>query len=299
MNMRDILLARAMGGGSGSGGSGSGGASIDVTASVGQTIVVEEVDANVKPTKWKAAEYQPRTHWSEETVILPETTGVYSEDDSSFYIPFVELVGGTRYKIVYNGVEYISDCMDFREDGIGEILLGNVPLLEETGDNGLPFVCVMATDGVDGMGAVAPLDGAESVTISITEVAYTPIPVEYVTNAFPYYIEVTGSGTDDDPYVCNDTVANVEAAYTSGRSIALKRKGFADVNQSVYQTNMYLLSTVLERRGDGNSVSPFGLTFAFTFVANPTASSNSFTSNGLWLYPWNDGTYRVSNTMGG
>lgn len=33
---------------------GSGSASIDVTASVGQTIVVEEVDANGKPTKWKA-----------------------------------------------------------------------------------------------------------------------------------------------------------------------------------------------------------------------------------------------------
>ena len=45
---------------------GGGSASIDVTASVGQTIVVEEVDADGKPTKWKAAEYQPRTHWKEE-----------------------------------------------------------------------------------------------------------------------------------------------------------------------------------------------------------------------------------------
>ena len=35
---------------------GSGGSGIDVTAAVGQTIVVKEVDANGKPTKWEAAE---------------------------------------------------------------------------------------------------------------------------------------------------------------------------------------------------------------------------------------------------
>lgn len=52
MSLHDALLAKAFGGG-GSGGS----ASIDVTASVGQTIVVEEVDATGKPTKWKAADF--------------------------------------------------------------------------------------------------------------------------------------------------------------------------------------------------------------------------------------------------
>lgn len=36
---------------------GGGGANIDVVASVGQTIVVEEVDADGKPTKWKSADF--------------------------------------------------------------------------------------------------------------------------------------------------------------------------------------------------------------------------------------------------
>ena len=43
-----------------------GGASIDVTAEVGQTIIVKEVDINNKPTKWEATDYQPRTHWKEQ-----------------------------------------------------------------------------------------------------------------------------------------------------------------------------------------------------------------------------------------
>ena len=48
-------------------------ASIDVTAKVGQTIVVKEVDANGKPTAWESAEYQPRTHWEETITIKGET----------------------------------------------------------------------------------------------------------------------------------------------------------------------------------------------------------------------------------
>lgn len=38
-------------------GGGSGGTSIDVTAEVGQTIVVKEIDADGKPTKWESADF--------------------------------------------------------------------------------------------------------------------------------------------------------------------------------------------------------------------------------------------------
>ena len=72
MSLHDALLAKAFGGGSGGSG---GGTSIDVTAEVGQTIVVKEVDENGKPAKWESAEYQPRTHWSEDVIgdLVPHT----------------------------------------------------------------------------------------------------------------------------------------------------------------------------------------------------------------------------------
>jgi hypothetical protein len=255
----------------------SGGADIDVTAEVGQTIVVKEVDANGKPTKWKAAEYQPRTHYKTETVVLPETTAEYSEEDSGFLIPFVELIGGAQYKIVYNGVEYVSEILDARENGENEILFGNIPMMTETGDNGIPFMGGMLTDGESGIGIVVPTDGAESVTISITQVEYTPIPVQYVTNAFPYYIEIIGSGTEDDPYVCNDTVANVRAIYESGRDIKVRRR-----NGSISYAEGYLIYNML-------SVIKDSLYIQLSFGAVP--------ENYIALLPNEDDSFTVSTLL--
>ena len=46
-----------------------GGADIDVTAEVGQTIIVKEVDENGKPTKWESADYPLTVN-----EIIPQTT---------------------------------------------------------------------------------------------------------------------------------------------------------------------------------------------------------------------------------
>lgn len=269
----EMFLQRIAENGGGSGG-GGGSASIDVTASPGQIIVVEEVDANGKPTKWKAAEYQPRTHWTEETVILPEATADYAEEYDEFHIPFVELVGGAQYTIVYNGVEYISDCIDAREDGVGEIVLGNTPLLDETGDNGIPFVVAMVTDGTDGMGVVIPMDDSTSVTLSIKQVEHTPIPVQYLSNAFPYYIEVTGSGTTDDPYACADTVAEITAIYNSGRIIMARVTDGADRHQ-------YNLITA--------TITTAGMGFGFT-----TPMFGSYVHRVLQFMPQADGVFAIT-----
>lgn len=206
-----------------------GGTSIDVTAEVGQTIIVKEVDANGKPTKWESADYQPRTHYKTETVVLPETTGVFSEDDGTFILPFVQLIGGAEYKVVYNGVEYISQSVD---TGEGEILFGNTPLMVETGDNGIPFMGGMAADVEDSFGMVVPIDGAETVTLSITQVEYTPIPREYLANTV-YYIDVTGSGTTDDPYTCKETVQELARIYNSGQQM-VARTGVEENGVAIY-----------------------------------------------------------------
>ena len=284
---------RPVGGGFSGGGSG-----IDVTASVGQTIVVEEVDANGKPTKWKAVDYPleaeeliPQTTYAaqytssfgvygyvfefskniiagqkytvifdgtkynltakpatfngisvvyigndilagddtgepfclgvfegitpngmisligfdgnEHTIrmyteklslakmltttveVLPETTAEFSEEDGMFLLPFAQFVGGTKCKITYNGVEYISDIMDTTEYGGFEILFGNIPVIMETGDNGIPFIGVM--DTADEIGLLMPLDGSETVTLSIKQEEINKIPPKYIEDM--YHIE--------------------------------------------------------------------------------------------------------------
>ena len=52
----------------------------------------------------------------------------------------------------------------------------------------------------------------------------TKIPQKYIDygNAFPFTIEVTGSGTTDDPYKTDVSVVELSEAYNSGRIIQMK-----------------------------------------------------------------------------
>ena len=125
---------------------GGGSASIDVTASVGQTIVVEEVDADGKPTKWKAAEFQERTHWSEETVgdIVPHTafTPYLNENFGCTVHPVTpfELEEGKSYTVIFDGVEYACTAMPFSipANNMEGLFIGN-PVFAGGGNNGMPF----------------------------------------------------------------------------------------------------------------------------------------------------------------
>lgn len=117
--------------------------SINVTATVGQTIVVEEVDVNGKPTKWKATDYQERTHWEDEdgTVHKIDNKYINSEwmatkevsGDDTLHIPEQKISGSlwnnlkvslqlnSTYDVYINGVKYV--CVAKEEDGF--IILGN------------------------------------------------------------------------------------------------------------------------------------------------------------------------------
>jgi hypothetical protein len=207
----------------------------------------------------------------------------------------------TEYAVVYNGTKYSCKSVVVEEtEDVRTVTLGNLGALDAGATTSEPFVMLFLYYPSVGcsVNQFIGLDGSASVTLTITEVKHTPIPMQYMNNVFPYYIEVTGSGTDDDPYVCNDTVANVEAIYNSGRNIVVRVKGFSDSNETVRSTQNFSLSVAYERTGDENSLSPFGLTFGFTFVSQTTASSNSFRSACLWLIPLEDGTYRVSDRFG-
>jgi lysophospholipase L1-like esterase len=151
----------------------SGGSGIDVTAEVGQTIVVKAVDEHGKPTAWESADYQPRTHWTEEVEILPETKVDEPDEEGMLYIPAIVLVEGDEYTVTYNGVEYVSECVFF--NGCGG--LGNMPLALGTGDNGQPFV--ISTTDAD-FSLVMPMDGSTSVTLSISHRKARTIPIQYI-----------------------------------------------------------------------------------------------------------------------
>lgn len=193
----------------------SGGSGVDVTASVGQTIVVEEVDANGKPTKWKAAEYQPRTHWVEVVIEFPETQLAQSDEvfigEAQFDITY-----GEEYIVTYNGVKY--NCLPFTagEDNI----LGNGVVLG-LADNGLPFFAAVSGGGL----MVAPLDGAEAVTIKVERINYVKMPSQYInwgdTGAF--YIDF-----DRDEMTTEITPNDVK------RAIATNRPIFARSGEYIY-----------------------------------------------------------------
>jgi hypothetical protein len=323
----------------GGGGSGGGGASIDVTAEVGQTIIVKEVDANGKPTKWESADYQPRTHYEKKVEILPETEGVFLEDMGGFFYQDLVFASNITYFITYNGTEYT--CTAFEINGM--VAVGNLGMMDETFPNtGEPFL--VASGAELGGSIFMPLDGAETVKAAIAESkpvkippkyiptledmrteevvlfnediyegyigdvdinltvgetykinlggaeyscvaldatsmgapggivmgnidlamgtgdsgdpfvlsyfnrelnvqmvdgssldgqmtkitikgnVYTPIPKKYLANAFPYYIEVSGSGTTDDPYTCNETYDEITELFSSGKDIRIRRK---------------------------------------------------------------------------
>lgn len=292
MSLHDALLAKAFGGGNG-----GGGADIDVTAEVGQTIIVKEVDASGKPTKWKAADYQPRTHWSEETVILPETTVECADmdlDDDGVgdgifggVLPDMSLTPNAQYNVYYNGTKYSCPAILMQYDEEARAFaLGNVGAITGEGNTGEPFILQIVYYPTEGysQNLMMVLDGSTTVVLSIKEDNITPIPVQYVTNAFPYYIEVTGRGTENDPYVCNDTAAKVSAVFNSGRLMAIKAHFLSESIITIY----HLLMCAPSSNGYG---------MGFIFSGNDGSANNVY----ITLHPQEDGTYavKVGDSIGG
>jgi hemerythrin-like domain-containing protein len=137
-----------------------GGADIDVVASVGQTIVVEEVDADGKPTKWKAAEFQERTHWSEEgkVPVLDIPVGVSGLDTTygafTFNLLFNEYAGSIPLSAImsveYDGVEY-TNLAGFASGGMqffGNLYFLNTIFGTSFENTGEPFIIGGDTSGM-------------------------------------------------------------------------------------------------------------------------------------------------------
>lgn len=153
-------------------GESSGGANIDVTAEVGQTIIVKEVDENGKPTKWESADYQPKTHGIEFAELLPSTTATYMEDGVFVTECNFAFEDGLNYVINWNGTSHTCVGIDTGE-GIG---VGNVAAVTGTGDTGEPFF----VGAGDGMLLIVPLDGSTEIVIGVSGETYRTIDKKYL-----------------------------------------------------------------------------------------------------------------------
>lgn len=145
---------------------------VDVTAEVGQTIVVEEVDANGKPTKWKAMDFQPRTHWVE-PVELVNGTAVLNADAGVLILPTnIQFTAGQTYHVTYNGTEYTCTAVFHEMVGyaIGNLAMAGLP------DTGEPF-CMMTQEGALG---IMDFNGVTEATVKILGESVHKLPSKFI-----------------------------------------------------------------------------------------------------------------------
>lgn len=181
-NIRELIKYSGFLGGSGSGSGGTGGAQPDLSAGPGEPGHVLN-----------------RTHWVEsgEVVLLPETAAVIDPDIGQGLLlePILDLKDGNEYTVMWNGTEYKCTALYMVLDGASGSALGNFDLMSGTGDSGEPFVIVAlnpesaATTGISLM--IMPLDGSETVTVSISGVVETvhTLGSKYLPDGVPYAVQ--------------------------------------------------------------------------------------------------------------
>lgn len=153
------------------------GGGVDVTASVGQTIVVKEVDADGKPTKWEAVEHQEKICGVEDAYFVQDATAefVYAEDGGVvFYVATIPFTGtfeeGNTYTVLIDGVKYETS---YNADVNA---IGNMGLFgyEDTGE---PFII---GDNKDGTAMILYTAEITQATISILGSKINTIDPKYM-----------------------------------------------------------------------------------------------------------------------
>ena len=276
------------------GSSGGGSASIDVTASVGQTIVVEEVDANGKPTKWKAAEYQPRTHWSEETVgiLVPHTVFKSILNPSLqmpiYMLPEFGLETGKTYTVIYDGIEYPCTAVSGALQGLDFISIGNTYLANGT-QTSEPFIVAK----IPALGATLVIDliGGENHAIQINgeKTVYHTLP-EYAPNEYWVNFIPTGivGGDGNSIYHFSAEWDELISAIKAGKNIYAKLETYGVDSNYIRQTYMLGFAEL-----DNVPTEDIEYTNALWFGVCHNSGNNTIGYT-AYVYRWTDGTVTVS-----
>lgn len=203
---------------------GGGSANIDVTAEVGQTIVVEEVDSSGKPTKWKAADFQEKICDNKETVIVPEVTADVDLDLGGIILNTIDFAQGAYYAVTYNGAKYTCKGVNLihPEYGIPMSAIGYTDIFfgGDFPDADVPFV--IATADFMGEGAsmtmLIPMGEDTTITVSVAKIDYTQIH-RYLLPSDKFFVDVRWGGSE---YIVNATPDEIDAAYNSNLTIELR-----------------------------------------------------------------------------
>ncbi len=241
--------------GSGTGGGTGGSAFNDIVAAVGQTFRIKSVDENGKVTAVEAADYQPRTHWSEIADILTETTLELIPDMGFMLNSALPLTGGQEYTVIFNGTEYVLECIDMG----GMFFLGVQIDTNENGEticipiDGVPFIAMTGLyPGLGDVTVVTPEDTElTSITFGVKGEQVHKIPDKYIPEGVqalaPHYIAVYEVQEDDGNKVYNAlaSVTQIEEMIAAGRQVIAKvnmqisNSGTLYMGMSNYQSGDY------------------------------------------------------------
>lgn len=263
------------------GGSGSGGASIDVTAQVGQTIMVKEVDSNGKPTKWEAVDYQPRTHWSEvvngDLVPHMAFTPVLNEQFQMllYPLPLFDFEAGKNYTVVFDGVEYTGTATAGAFNGIPFVSVGNTYL--HGVQSAEPFI-VVSIPAMNMLSVVCFTAEEHTVQVIGEKTVYHKIPKEYL--KYACYINPSLSG-DSDRCEFSANWEELREAVKSGQQVV------AEYASTYDDVDFYLITFRLECAQLGISGSEQGLTDILFFNNN---SHYGVFGTSIAVYRYADGT---------
>jgi hypothetical protein len=276
-----------------------GSASIDVTAQVGQTIIVKEVDASGKPTKWESADYQPRTHWSETGIgtLVPNTVfhPIFDAQFQMFQYPLPEFgfEAGKSYTVIYDGVEYTGTAVAGTFSGLDVVTVGNTYLTTGVMTNE-PFI-VAKIPALGAMVVVCLLSQntseIHSIQINGEKTIYHTLAPEYAPNE--YWVSFTYNGTDN----AGKMVFLFSADWDELRAAIRERKNIyadcvmsgASINALIIQKYMLGFASV---RYTITENSPYQDLLMFGVCHN---NKNDAIGETVFVYRWLDGTVTVSN----
>lgn len=157
---------------------------------------------------------------AEEVVILRENNLTRTEDGVFIVTePLANpLVVGMECAVKYNGAEYTCPVKAMDMEGMELPMLGNSAVIDGE-DTGEPFVFApypaeMAQNGL--YAQLTPLDGAESVTLSITAKNELANESGNTAGGGVFFVEANGTDAGDGSVVFDKTYAEILAAHDAG-----------------------------------------------------------------------------------
>ena len=270
---------------------------VNVTAEVGQTIIVKEVDEKGKPTKWEAVDYQPRTHWSEvvQGDLVPYTVFKPILNPTLqmpvYMLPEFGLAVGKTYTVVYDGVEYPCTAVSGTLQGLDFVSIGNTYLATGT-PTSEPFIVAK----IPSLSATLVINLAEteapySIQIIGEKTVYHKPAPEYAPNEYRVSFMETGVVSDEGSFIYQFSADWDEliAAIKAGKNI------YADLcstkSSGGFYTQRYMLGFALIGNTPADN-EEYTDKLMFGVCHN---SSDEAINDTVWVLRWQDGTVTVSN----